>query len=128
MAKKTEWIKARVEPSVKHSIDKIPEANSKFLRDILQRELDRRELMKDEKKKEAPALVERLKELNTEINSLEDQVSKRRSRLKEVQKSLDAVESELSKKRGLKDKLMDEMTEKTSMDELEIKMAVGDGQ
>lgn len=123
---KKERITIRVDASTKHSIDKIPEDNSAFVRDVLERELNRRELMKDEIKKNAPAKIERLKELNSEINSLEDELDSRMTRLKELQQAIDSLEGEISKKRGLKESIMEELEDEAGMDEIAIKGAIGD--
>lgn len=123
---KKERITIRVDASTKHSVDKIPEDNSAWIRDVLERELNKRELMKDEMKKEAPAKIERLKELNSEINSLEEELTTRESRLKELRKAVDSLEGEISKKRGLKESIMEELEDSTGMDEIAIKGAIGD--
>lgn len=116
MAKNTEHLGLRVPASLKQSIDKIPADNSEFVRDTLQRAIDNRELMKDKQKKKAPAQIERVKELTTEINQLDQQVEKTRSRFEEIRDTLQELESERNKKKSLKQDIMDEIEEDTDTD------------
>lgn len=126
MSKKTEWIKARVSPSTKHSLQKINEPMSSYIRDLVERDLNRRELMKDDVKKDAPQQIERLKELDSEIESLESELSTNKARLDEIRKTVDSLESQISKKRSLKSDIIEETKDKTDLDEHMIKAATGD--
>jgi len=126
MSNNTERITFRLPATTKHSVNQIPEDNSKWIRDLVERELDRRELMKDEKKKEAPDKVERAKELSTEIGSLEDELSRNQARLQELQKTVNGLQEELNKKRSLKESIVEEIESETEMDKVMVKGLVGD--
>ena len=126
MPNNTEHLGLRIPASTKHSLDKIPEDNSEFVRDILQRELDRREMMKDEEKKNAPAKIERVKELTQEIKSLEEQVGQARARFREAKKALEDLESERNKKQSLKLNIKEEIKEETDMDDVMIQGITGE--
>lgn len=126
MAKNTEHLTLRIPSSLKSSIEKIPTDNSKWVRDVLQREVDRRESMKDERKKESPAKIERAKELTSEISSLESELEKNQARLEEVRETVDSLESEVAKKKSLKQNIISEIENETEMDELMIKQVTGD--
>lgn len=82
--------------------------------------------MKDEAKKDAPQQIERLKELSSEIESLENELSTNEARLDEIRKTVDSLESQISKKRSLKADIIEETVEKTDMDEHMVKAATGD--
>lgn len=126
MTKNKEFIGLRIPASLKSTIDKIPTDNSKWVRNVLQREVDRREKMKDERKKESPAKIERLKELNSEISNLEKEFDKQNGRLEEIRETVDRLENELAKKKSLKENIMSEVENETEMDQLMIKQVTGD--
>lgn len=126
MPKKDETITARIPASLKHTIDKIPEDNSAWIRNVLQREADRREMMRDERKKGSPAKIERVKELTNEISSLEEEHEKHQARLEEIRKAAKELEEQIAKKRSLKENIMSEIERETDMDELMIKQLAGD--